>query len=192
MRGPTLASSGVADRVRNPCVQARSGEGADDSFLGAGMRRAASLTLVLAPWGPSGSDLNRADHPSIRGASERARRPERAENRAPSAPYPRPHCPQSLCSSRSCRRGRGFRALSAPPSLPQSLYSSQIRPETHKLPFWARVARVIAGTNWKLSSEEALCIMARKRLAGEIGLARGLDLPEVDAWIDEQLASIGS
>ena len=48
------------------------------------------------------------------------------------------------------------------------------------------------GTNWKLSSERALCVKARKRLAGEIGLARGLERAEVDAWIDEQLASIGS
>jgi RNA polymerase-interacting CarD/CdnL/TRCF family regulator len=48
-----------------------------------------------------------------------------------------------------------------------------------------------SGTNWKLSSEKALCVMARKRLAGEIGLVRGLGLAEVDAWIDEQLASIG-
>jgi CarD family transcriptional regulator, regulator of rRNA transcription len=49
-----------------------------------------------------------------------------------------------------------------------------------------------SGASWKLSSEKALCVMARKRLAAEIGLVRGLDLAEVDAWIDEQLASIGS
>jgi CarD family transcriptional regulator, regulator of rRNA transcription len=49
------------------------------------------------------------------------------------------------------------------------------------------------GTNSKLSiSEKALCVKARKRLAGEIGLARGLDRAEVDAWIDEQLAPKGS
>jgi CarD family transcriptional regulator len=49
------------------------------------------------------------------------------------------------------------------------------------------------GTNSKLSiSEKALCMKARKLLAGEIGLARGLDRAEVDAWIDEQLAPIGS
>jgi len=48
------------------------------------------------------------------------------------------------------------------------------------------------GTNSKLSiSEKALCVKARKLLAGEIGLARGLDRAEVDAWIDEQLAPIG-
>ena len=49
------------------------------------------------------------------------------------------------------------------------------------------------GTNSKLSiSEKALCVKARKLLVGEIGLARGLDRAEVDAWIDEQLAPIGS
>ena len=49
------------------------------------------------------------------------------------------------------------------------------------------------GTNSKLSiSEKELCVKAQKRLSGEIGLARGLDRAEVDAWIDEQLAPIGS
>ena len=49
------------------------------------------------------------------------------------------------------------------------------------------------GTSSKLSiNEKALCVKARKLLAGEIGLARGLDRAEVDAWIDEQLAPIGS
>jgi len=44
------------------------------------------------------------------------------------------------------------------------------------------------GTNSKLStSEKGLCVKARKLLSGEIGLARGLDRAEVDAWIDEQL-----
>jgi RNA polymerase-interacting CarD/CdnL/TRCF family regulator len=41
-------------------------------------------------------------------------------------------------------------------------------------------------------SEKGLCVKARQRLSGEIGLARGLDRAEVDAWIDEQLAPIGS
>ncbi len=45
-------------------------------------------------------------------------------------------------------------------------------------------------TNSKLSiSEKGLCVKARQRLSGEIGLARRLDRAEVDAWIDEQLAS---
>ena len=49
------------------------------------------------------------------------------------------------------------------------------------------------GTNSKLSlSEKGLCVKARQRLSGEIGLARGLDRVEVDAWIDEQLVRIGS
>jgi CarD family transcriptional regulator len=49
------------------------------------------------------------------------------------------------------------------------------------------------GTTSKLSiSEKWLCVKARQRLSGEIGLARGLDRAEVDAWIDEQLAPIGS
>ena len=49
------------------------------------------------------------------------------------------------------------------------------------------------GTHSKLSiSEKGLCVKARQRLSGEIGLARGLDWAEVDAWIDEQLAPLGS
>ena len=49
------------------------------------------------------------------------------------------------------------------------------------------------GTNSKLSlSEKGFCVKARQRLSGEIGLVRGLDQPIVDAWIDEQLAPIGS
>jgi CarD family transcriptional regulator, regulator of rRNA transcription len=49
------------------------------------------------------------------------------------------------------------------------------------------------GTNSKLStSEKGLCVKARRRLSGEIGLARGLDRAEVDAWIDEQLVPRGS
>ena len=49
------------------------------------------------------------------------------------------------------------------------------------------------GTTSKLSiSEKGLCAQARQRLSGEIGLARGLDQAVVDAWIDEQLAPIGS
>jgi CarD family transcriptional regulator len=57
----------------------------------------------------------------------------------------------------------------------------------------ARRERLTAnGTNSKLStSEKGLCVKARQRLSGEIGLARGLDRAEVDAWIDEQLP-IGS
>lgn len=49
------------------------------------------------------------------------------------------------------------------------------------------------GTNSKLSiSEKGLCVKARQRLSEEIGLARGLDRAEADAWIDEQLAPVGS
>ena len=49
------------------------------------------------------------------------------------------------------------------------------------------------GTNSKLSlSEKGLCVQARQRLSGEIGLARGLDRAEVDAWIDEQLVPLAS
>jgi CarD family transcriptional regulator len=49
------------------------------------------------------------------------------------------------------------------------------------------------GTKSKLSiSEKGLCVKARQRLSGELGLARGLDRAEVDAWIDEQLAPRGS
>jgi CarD family transcriptional regulator len=50
-----------------------------------------------------------------------------------------------------------------------------------------------SGTNSKLSIiEKGLCVKARQRLSGEIVLASGLDRAEVDAWIDEQLAPIGS
>ena len=50
-----------------------------------------------------------------------------------------------------------------------------------------------SGTTSKLSlREKGLCVKARQHLSGEIGLARGLDRAEVDAWIDEQLAPIGS
>ncbi|MGH3143124.1 MAG: CarD family transcriptional regulator [Gaiellales bacterium] len=53
--------------------------------------------------------------------------------------------------------------------------------------------RTANGTHSKLStSEKGLCVKARRRLSGEIGLARGLDRAEVDAWIDEQLAPKGS
>ena len=49
------------------------------------------------------------------------------------------------------------------------------------------------GTNSKLSTrEQALYVKARRLLSGEIGLARGLDPAEADAWIDKQLAPIGS
>ena len=54
-------------------------------------------------------------------------------------------------------------------------------------------ARTANGTNSKLSlSEKGFCVKARQRLSGEIGLARGLDRAEVDAWIDQQLAPTGS
>jgi RNA polymerase-interacting CarD/CdnL/TRCF family regulator len=49
------------------------------------------------------------------------------------------------------------------------------------------------GAHSKLSlSEKGLCVKARQRLSGEIGLARGLERAEVDAWIEEQLAPLGS
>ena len=37
-------------------------------------------------------------------------------------------------------------------------------------------------------SERALCVKARELLSGEIGLVRGLDRADANAWIDEQLA----
>jgi RNA polymerase-interacting CarD/CdnL/TRCF family regulator len=49
------------------------------------------------------------------------------------------------------------------------------------------------GTNSKLSIwEKGLCVKARQHLSGEIGLARGLERAEVDAWIDEQLVPVAS
>ena len=49
------------------------------------------------------------------------------------------------------------------------------------------------GTTSKLSiREKGLYVKARQHLSREIGLARGLDPAEVDAWIDEQLAPTGS
>jgi CarD family transcriptional regulator len=48
-----------------------------------------------------------------------------------------------------------------------------------------------AGNKSKLSvSERALFVKARELLSDEIGLARGLDADEANAWIDEQLASL--
>jgi CarD family transcriptional regulator len=53
--------------------------------------------------------------------------------------------------------------------------------------------RTANGINSQLStSEKGLCVKARRLLSGEICLARGLDRAEVDAWIDEQLAPLGS
>jgi CarD family transcriptional regulator len=46
------------------------------------------------------------------------------------------------------------------------------------------------GTPTKLStSERALHLKARELLSGEIGVTRGLDQAEAEAWIDEQLAA---
>lgn len=41
------------------------------------------------------------------------------------------------------------------------------------------------------TSERAFYAKARRLLSGEIGLARGLDPVEADAWIDEQIAATG-
>jgi CarD family transcriptional regulator len=50
--------------------------------------------------------------------------------------------------------------------------------------------RTANGTPIKLStSERALHLKARELLSGEIGLARGVDRAEAEAWIDEQLAA---
>ncbi len=50
--------------------------------------------------------------------------------------------------------------------------------------------RTTNGTPIKLStSERALHLKARELLSGEIGVARGVDQAEADAWIDEQLAA---
>jgi CarD family transcriptional regulator, regulator of rRNA transcription len=49
------------------------------------------------------------------------------------------------------------------------------------------------GAKTKLSSSErALFVKARALLSGEIGLARGVDEDQANAWIDEQLAPLGS
>ncbi len=49
------------------------------------------------------------------------------------------------------------------------------------------------GTKSQLSSrEKELYVKARQLLSGEIGLARGLEPAEADAWIDEQLTPTGS
>lgn len=39
------------------------------------------------------------------------------------------------------------------------------------------------------SNERELCLKARRLLAAEIGLARGIEPDEADVWIDDQLAS---
>ena len=50
--------------------------------------------------------------------------------------------------------------------------------------------RTANGTPIKLStSERALHLKARELLSGEVGLARGVDRAEAEAWIDEQLAA---
>ena len=49
------------------------------------------------------------------------------------------------------------------------------------------------GGGSKLSvSERALFVRARELLSGEIGVARGLDQAEANAWIDEQLVPLNS
>jgi CarD family transcriptional regulator, regulator of rRNA transcription len=56
-----------------------------------------------------------------------------------------------------------------------------------------RERTLTANGTTKLSiSEKGLCVKARLRLSGEIGLTRGLDRAEADAWIDEHLVPIGS
>jgi RNA polymerase-interacting CarD/CdnL/TRCF family regulator len=54
-----------------------------------------------------------------------------------------------------------------------------------------REQRLIAkGAGSRLSpSENDLYKRARRLLSGEIGLARGLEPAEADAWIEEQLAA---
>ena len=50
--------------------------------------------------------------------------------------------------------------------------------------------KTTTGTPTKLStSERALHLKARELLSGEIGVTRGVDQAEADAWIDEQLAA---
>ena len=50
--------------------------------------------------------------------------------------------------------------------------------------------RTATGTPIKLStSERALHLKARELLSGEIGVTRGLEPAEAEAWIDEQLAA---
>jgi CarD family transcriptional regulator len=47
------------------------------------------------------------------------------------------------------------------------------------------------GSPTKLStSERALHLKAKELLAGEIGVARGVDQAQAEAWIDEQLAAV--
>ena len=58
---------------------------------------------------------------------------------------------------------------------------------------WRERTLTANGTKSKLSlSEKGLCVKARQHLSGEIGLARGRDQAQVDAWIDEQLTPIAS
>jgi CarD family transcriptional regulator len=50
--------------------------------------------------------------------------------------------------------------------------------------------KTTTGTPTKLStSERALHLKARELLSGEIGVTRGVDQAEAEAWIDEQLAA---
>jgi CarD family transcriptional regulator len=59
----------------------------------------------------------------------------------------------------------------------------------------ARRERMLSGKGNKSrlsSGEKALYVKARQLLSGEIGLARGLEPAEADAWIDQQLTPMGS
>jgi CarD family transcriptional regulator, regulator of rRNA transcription len=58
----------------------------------------------------------------------------------------------------------------------------------------ARRERMLSGKGNKSQlseGERQLYLKARQLLSGEIGLARGLEPAEADAWIDEQLTPIG-
>jgi RNA polymerase-interacting CarD/CdnL/TRCF family regulator len=42
------------------------------------------------------------------------------------------------------------------------------------------------------TNERDLCVKARRLLAAEISLARGIDADEADAWIGDQIAGVKS
>jgi hypothetical protein len=113
----------VPRRGRNPCIQARSRpRRASPSWA----RKARMIRPARVSRGAFG-----ADGVSVNALRRRLGCSSRRRDHRPSliAPLPCPPHPQSLCSSRSCRGATVIRALSVPLEWPQSLCSSQIRPE---------------------------------------------------------------
>ena len=123
---------------------------ADKVLLGAGSTD--NRFHPFSPWGLGGltglgSEWRR---PRLRRTwlSEPGARPGREPR--PIRAHPRltraPQYPQSLCSSRSCCRGRGYRAPPAPPQQATIPVFEPDQTRDRQSPFWARVAPTIRPT----------------------------------------------